>query len=495
LDPTKNILVVSASKQRADDFSTFTLRLISEMEILHHLKPHETQRNSKIAFDVAPAPASHAPSVTSKGISSQITGARADLIIADDVESLNNSATQMMRDKISVAVQEFDAVLKPEGHVIYLGTPQSEQSLYNELPDRGYDVKIWPARKPNERQIIGYGPRIAPTILALDLEDGEPTDPKRFNQFDLMEREAAYGRSGFALQFMLDTSLSDADRYPLKLNDLIVMRLDSENAPEKVVWAGSPEYAYKDLPCVGFNGDRYYMPMGTNGELLKYQGSVMAIDPSGRGADETAYSVVKMLNSQLFVTAAGGLPGGYSEETLKALSVIAKEQDVNEILVESNFGDGMFTALLQPVLSKIHKVTITEVRHNIQKERRILDVLEPVMNRHKLVVDERVVRQDYDSTKHLPSDKALKYQLFYQMTRLTRDKGSLAHDDRLDVLAMACQYWVDQMSRDIDEAVRSNRSEKLQDELNKFQDHCLGANTRDSMSWMNTSSDNRSMIS
>ena len=495
MDPTKNILVVSASKQRADDFSTFTLRLISEMEILNHLKPHETQRNSKIAFDVGPAPASHAPSVTSKGISSQITGARADLIIADDVESLNNSATQMMRDKIGVAVQEFDAVLKPEGHVIYLGTPQSEQSLYNELPDRGYDVKIWPARKPTEKQVVGYGPRIAPTILEMDLEEGAPTDPKRFNQFDLMEREASYGRSGFALQFMLDTTLSDADRYPLKLHDLIVMRLDAENAPEKVVWAGSPEYAYKDIPCVGFNGDRYYMPMGTNGELLKYQGSVMAIDPSGRGADETAYAVVKMLNSQLFVTAAGGLPGGYSEETLKALSVIAKEQEVNEVLIESNFGDGMFNALLTPVLSKIHRVTITEVRHNIQKERRILDVLEPVMNRHKLIVDERVIRKDYDSTKHLPAEKALKYQLFYQMTRLTRDRGSLAHDDRLDVLAMAAQYWVDQMSRDVDEAMHTQRSEKLTEELELFQDHCLGGSPRNSMTWMSNSSDRPSMTS
>ena len=125
LDPTKNILVVSASKQRADDFSTFTLRLIEEMPILQHLRPHDNQRNSKIAFDVGPAPASHAPSVTSRGITGQITGARADLIVADDVESLNNSMTQTMRDKLAESVKEFDAVLKPDGRVAYLGTPQT----------------------------------------------------------------------------------------------------------------------------------------------------------------------------------------------------------------------------------------------------------------------------------------------------------------------------------------------------------------------------------
>jgi len=484
LDPTKNILVVSASKQRADDFSTFTLRLIAEMEILQHLKPGDNQRNSKIAFDVAPAPASHAPSVTSKGITSQITGSRADLIIADDVESLNNSATQMMRDKLAMQVQEFDAVLKPNGHIIYLGTPQTEQSLYNELPDRGYDVRIWPARMPTEKQITGYGKRLAPAIIEMDLEPSKAIDPKRFNEFDLMEREASYGRSGFALQFMLDTSLSDAERYPLKLSDLVIMRLDKEQAPEKVIWAGTPEYAYKDLPCVGFGGDRFYMPMGTSGEFMNYQGSVMSIDPSGRGADETAYAIVKMLNSQLFVVAAGGLPGGYDEDTLKALAVMAKEHSVNEVIVESNFGDGMFTALLQPILSKIHKVTISEVRHSIQKEKRILDVLEPVMNRHKLIVDEKIIHDDYNSTKHLPPEKALKYQLFYQMSRLTRDKGSLAHDDRLDVLAMAVQYWVDQMSRDVDDAMMSHKRDKLSQELTKFMNHTIGNTGRGQDTWL-----------
>ncbi len=486
LDPTKNILVVSASKQRADDFSTFTLRLIDEMPLLQHLKPHDSQRNSKVSFDVGPAPAAHAPSVTSKGLTSQITGSRADLIIADDAESLTNSATQMMRDKMSEQVKEFDAVLKPGGAILYLGTPQTEASIYNQLPERGYEIRIWPARMPTEKQRLGYGKRLAPMIVGMDLEEGEPVDPKRFNTYDLLEREASYGKSGFALQFMLDTSLSDVDRYPLKLSDLVIMRLDKEQAPEKILWAGSPEYAYKDLPCVGMAGDRYYMPMGVSGEFMNYQGSVLAIDPSGRGKDETAYAVVKMLNSQLFVTAAGGLPGGYDDDTLKALAMIAKDHSVSEVIIESNFGDGMFTALFQPVLAKIHRVTINEVRHSVQKEKRILDVLEPVMNRHKLIVDESVIQSDFNSTQHLPADKSLKYQLFYQMTRLTRDRGSLAHDDRLDVLAIAVNYWTEQMSRDVDEAMHYHKNEKLQRELESFTESVLGHKGDRGNLWINT---------
>ena len=90
INPQEKILVVSASKQRADDFSIFTKRLLGEMEILQHLAPNDDQRNSNIAFDVAPSRASHAPSVKSVGVTGQMTGSRASLIIADDVESANN---------------------------------------------------------------------------------------------------------------------------------------------------------------------------------------------------------------------------------------------------------------------------------------------------------------------------------------------------------------------------------------------------------------------
>ena len=440
MDPSKNILVVSASKQRSDDFSTFTLRLIHEMSILEHLKPREDQRNSKVAFDVGPAPASHAPSVVSKGITSQITGSRADLIIADDVESLNNSATQMMRDKLLETIKEFDAVLKPEGEILYLGTPQTEMTIYSALSERGYKTRIWPARIPSESQQNRMGSTLAPLVKALTEDSGTPIDPLRFNNEDLMEREASYGRTGFALQFMLDATLSDQNRYPLKLSDLLVMSISGDEGPEKVVWAPDRDRVVTDVPCVGLSGDRYYTPFEVSHGWKKFSGSVLAIDPSGRGADETAYAVVKMINGFLFVTDAGGIEGGYDDKALQRLAVIAREQKVNLVLVESNFGDGMFTALLKPVLAKIYKV----------------------------------IEQDYDSTRHLSPDKALKYQLFYQMSRITRAKGSLAHDDRLDVLAMGVNYWTEQMAQDADRQIKARKVELLDRELEDFMNNVRG---------------------
>lgn len=481
LDPQKKVLVVSASKNLADNFSTFCFQLISTMPMLAHLRPSPDQRTSKIQFDVGPAKESKDPSVRSVGITGQITGGRADLIVADDIETQNNSLTQEARDKLAEAVKEFDAVLKPGGEIVYLGTPQTELSIYNQLPSRGYDIRIWPARYPDESWTKRNGPRLAPLLAAALAEKPElvglPTDPQRFSELDLAEREASYGRSGFALQFQLDTSLSDVDRYPLKLSDLIVMDCNESLAPEMLVWSSDPKLVWDDtVPCVGLTNDRYYRPLQVSAKdvhWIPYQGAVLAIDPAGRGADELGYAVVKTLNGFLFLTAAGGLKGGYNEQNLEWLAGLAKRQGVNQVVYESNFGDGMFGELFKPVLARIHPCGIEEVRHSRQKELRIIDTLEPVMNRHRLVVDPAVIRHDYNSVQGYGGD-ASTFMLFYQMSRLTRERGCLRHDDRLDALAIAVSYWVESMAQDERKKMSSRREKLLQNELTNFKKHVFG---------------------
>ena len=473
LNPQLNILVVSASKNRADDFSTFTLRLINEIDVLAHLRPSDDQRQSKVSFDVKPARASHAPSVKSLGITGQLTGSRSDLVIADDVESANNSATMGMRDKLSEQVKEFESIIKPQGRIIFLGTPQTEMSLYNQLPNRGYKLRVWTARYPTEKQVRNFGDTLAPIIRntwSID-EQGKPTDPDRFDEEDLNKRQLSYGASGFNLQFMLDTSISDANKYPLKLSDLVVMSLNPKTAPEKVIWASSPELKHEELPCVGLHSDAFYRPMQIQGDWMEYQGSVLAIDPSGRGDNETSYCCAKMLNGNVYITDAGGLVGGYTDKTLQSIATIAKQQEVNLILVEENYGGGMFTKLLLPFVTKTYPVTIEEIRHQEAKEKRIIDTLEPLMQQHRLIIDSNVVHKDYNSANEMYAlEKALRNQVIYQMSRISNIKGSLAIDDRLDVLGMACRYWVDQLARDQHTAQIQRREELLNDELDKFLD-------------------------
>lgn len=462
-DPQKKVEIVSASKDRADANAIFIKRIIYTLPFLAHLKARPDQRDQQNLFDVGPAVPDISPSIKSVGISGQLTGSRADLLIADDVEVANNSGTQTQRDKLNEAVKEFDAIIKPKGQIVYLGTPQNEMSLYNELQQRGYRCRIWTVLYPeslSEREF--YGDRLAKIIADKydenpDLYAGKPTDPRRFDEEEIYKRRLSYGKAGFALQFMLNTNLSDQEKYPLKVQDLMIANLSLDEANLKWYWSNDRQLRINDLPCVALKGDYFYEPQGRSSEVYEYTGTVMAVDPSGRGKDETSYTVVKYLNGYLFVLEVGGTREGYSDSTLRQLANKAKMYGVNEIVVEGNFGDGMFSKLFAPVLNAVHPCRITEVKNYAQKEARIIDTLEPVMMRHKLIVHKQVIIDDYQIYENAPA-----YSLIYQMTRLSRDRGALAHDDRLDALCMAVAYWLEVMDRDEELGVLEQMEAKLE---------------------------------
>jgi len=473
-DPQKKIMVVSASKTRADDFAQFCLRLIREMPLLQCLEPdREEQRAASNRFDVRPAIPDQSPSVKSVGVFGQLTGSRADLILPDDVEVPNTSWSVGMREKLLTSVGEFNAILKPGGEVMFLGTPQTEESIYNKLRTKGYECRIWPARYPDKPE--KYGDALAPVLR--DIESGligKPIDPGRFSEIDLMEREASYGRSQFALQFQLDTTLSDLERFPLRLADLMVLEV-ADHGPEKLIWSAGAEYRITDLPAVGFTGDFYHRPAYIHGDWLPFQGCVMFIDPSGRGADETAYAIVAHLNGTLYVLEVGAFRDGYSDDVLDAMAQAAKRRKVNLILLEDQFGQGMLENLLKPYLQLHHPCTIEPRRSNIQKERRIINALEPVLNQHRLVVNRSVVENDSRGRDDEAIEKQLAYQLFHQLTHITVDKNCLQHDDRLDALAGAIEYWNESLAIDEDRAIKERKAELWDLELEAYMGNIEGA--------------------
>ena len=464
-DPQLKIMIVSASKERADANASFIKKIINEVPFLGHLKAREGQRDTQNLFDVGPARPDHSPSVKSVGITGQLTGSRADIIVADDVEVPGNSFTQVMRDRLFELVKEFDAILKPgdDKKIIYLGTPQNEMSLYNELQERGYITYIWPARYPyDDKHRRTYGDKLAPFIANIMDGDpekyyGKPTDPRRFDEEDLQKRELSYKKAGFMLQFMLDTTLSDADKYPLRLRDLIVGHIPMDEAPMRLTWLPDPSRAISldEAPPLGLKGDRYFQFHKASEETAKFSYRILAVDPSGRGKDETGYAVLYWLNGYVYVMEVGGLLGGYSDEVLIKLSNIAKKWNVSEVVVEGNFGDGMYCKLLQPILLSRHKASIEEVKSKGQKELRIIDTLEPVVTNHKLVVTPDCIRHDYDSVP----EGDLKYACFYQFTRITSDRGALVHDDRLDALALGVCYLVELMAVDPNEGIEEQHAE------------------------------------
>lgn len=485
-DPNEKVLIVSQSGSHADNISIFIRKLIDTMPILEHLIPRSDQRSSVLAFDVNGCEVSVQPSVKSLGITSQLQGNRASLLISDDVEGQQNSATEKRRQDLLQQVAEYEAILQTTkgAQILVLGTPQSSESIYNRLRDKGYVTRIYPARYPDN--IENYQGCLAEYLIE-DMSKnpslvGRSTD-SRFTDEDLYKRELSYGRSGFKLQFMLDTTLSDAEKYPLKTKDLIVTDLSNLQAPTRLVWSSQDRDA-TDLPNLGFTGDTLQRP-SVQEMYGDYEGIILAIDPSGRGQDEMGYAIVGHLLGKVFIPEFGGMKGGYVQENLVKLSELAREYKVNKIVVESNFGDGMFSSLMSPVLNAIYPCAIEEIRNNIQKEKRIIDSLEPLMNQHRLVIDYSAIQRDIQYG--LSDPKSIYYSLMYQMTHITKERDSIVHDDRLDAITLGIQFWNEYgiLKQNSDSALEIYKKKQIEDELkrraNVFRSNQLGKSKRASV--------------
>ena len=297
------------------------------------------------------------------------------------------------------------------------------------------------------------------------------TDPDRFDNEDLIEREASMGRSNFMLQFMLDTSLSDAQKFPLKCADLIITSVNPTTAPESVVWCSDPQNVIKDLPTVGLPGDYFYSPMQLQGEWDSYSETICSIDPSGRGTDETAAAFISQRNGFLYLHEMRAYRDGYSDNTLLDILKGCKKFNVTKLVIETNFGDGIVSELFRKHLQQTKQaIDIEEVRANVRKEDRIIDTLEPVFNQHRLVVNRAVVEWDYNSNKEAAPEERLLYMLFYQMSRMCREKGAVKHDDRLDCLAQGIKYFTDALAISAQEEIKGRKREEWNDMLEAFLD-------------------------
>jgi hypothetical protein len=459
-NPEKKIMIISASKERADNMSIFLQKLIIETPWLAHLRPKsDDSRWSRISFDVACSP-HQAPSVKSVGITGQLTGSRADLMILDDIEVPGNSMTEFMREKLLQLCTEAESILTPknDSRIMFLGTPQTTFTVYRKLAERAYKPFVWPARYP--RKVSQYEGLLAPQLVE-DIDGGaeswQVTDD-RFDNEDLIEREASMGRSNFMLQFMLDTSLSDAEKFPLKCSDLIVTSVNPTTAPESIVWCSDPQNVIKDLPIVGLPGDYFYSPMQLQGTWDPYTETICSVDPSGRGSDETAAAYISQRNGFLYLHDMRAYRDGYSDNTLLDILKGCKKYGVTKLLIETNFGDGIVSELFRKHLQQTNqRIDIEEVRANVRKEDRIIDSLEPVLNQHRLVIDRSVIEWDFKSNPQAAPEERLLYMLFYQMSRMCREKGAIRHDDRIDCLAQGVQYYTDAMGISALEEIKNRK--------------------------------------
>jgi len=452
-DPNCTIMVLSATAQKAVEFISMTRRICDIVPYCQHLGPGEHMTDNAFAFNCgARTRVGQDSSVFARGITSQITGSHADIVISDDIEIEGNSDTQVQREKLLGRLHELEQIRNPGGRVIMLGTPQTRDSIYNQLAE-GYPQIKFPAVIPDPT-IVSQTSNVADWIMELNGEPGTTTQPERFSDELLADRRAKIGPAKFDLHYRLDCSLSDVEKYPLRLEDLLVLDVDPEFFPEKVVWANAEPY--KKIPSFGIAGDMVYKPMYVGGEFIPYTETAVFVDPSGRGADETGICIASFVNGYIVVHELLGLQGGYDEPTLEKIAKYALQYNAKSIHVESNFGDGTVAALLRPVVGRIAgQVAVVDYRVQGSKEARMIDNIEPVMAAHRLVFDRKAIRIEENQK---------------QLTRLTDRKGALKHDDRVDVLSAACDYWRDGLQVDVDDMAHRNAMKAQEDYINMWVD-------------------------
>lgn len=478
-EPHLRVVIFSQNAKRATEISGWVVKIFKRMDFLSVMLPDKLNgdKDSTEAFEIHHVfkGSDKSPSVACYSITSGAQGARADFLIADDIESLQNSRTVANREWLEEQSKEFESI-NQKGDILYLGTPQSMDSIYNNLPGRGYDIRIWPGRYPSADDAKTYGEHLAP-IIERDLEldpslatgygptglSGAPTCPEMFPDEALIEKEVSQGKAKFQLQYMLNTRLTDADRFPLKVSHLIVTEFSEAEGPVLPVWNNGPENRIQTTLRPGNRPtDMFYRPIPRQYDWNPFARKVMYVDPSGGGAngDETAYAIVFQLGNLLYLYDMGGVRGGYEEDRLMPLVESAKRAGVHEVYVEKNYGNGALAAVLRPLFQRHYPVTVEDDGVAGQKELRIIDTLEPLLDSHRLVVRTGLLSKDEESTQVYPAERRKGFQLFAQISNITRDKGCLKHDDRIDALSSACRKLMDVIDYD-DESKRD--SERLRE--------------------------------
>jgi hypothetical protein len=471
-DPRHRVLILSAGGSLASDISTLIIRIIMTMDELECMRPdtNNGDRSSVEHFDVhySLKGVDKSPSVKCLGITASLSGNRADLLLADDIESPKNSLTATQRAQLLHLTLEFTSICST-GRIVWLGTPQSMESIYNTLPGRGVTVRIWPGRYPTMAQREHYGEHLAPYLIRkLEInnalaygggmlgDQGQPLDPVLLNEQQLQKKEMDQGTSYFQLQHMLNTRLMDALRFPLKPHQLIVMPCQTR-MPLTVV-RGYGGGALKDFHIHGF-AVKMSIPHEVSQETAVLQGIMAYIDPAGGGAngDETAYAVTGFLNGNVYLLDVGGIPGGYTHDTLKELADRISIWKPNVVKIEKNMGFGAFREVFVPVLHAVHKCAIEDDMVTGQKERRIIGTLEPVIGRGALIVNESLVERDIADCGRYGHAHRLSYSFFHQLAKITQERGALVHDDRLDAVEGAVRHWQALIQQDQDHQVKLQR--------------------------------------
>lgn len=473
-DPNREQIMFSKSLSHAKKAVGLCREWVDTVWFLRHLAPTPDVSDTTIFFDFGTRARgrSKQPSVSAYGIDGMPEGNRAHGIAGDDIETKGNTRTQEGRELLVRLCGEFTNILYPDlprdkggpvdpCEIIMAGTLKHEESLYKDRAKKGYTVRTYPLAVPSlTDQIMGLAPIITTKIAAGELKhttqeqyQNNPIFPGRFPAEEILKRMAE-GRHEFAMEHMLISDLSDAQRYPLRLSDLMVMSVPRDVAPITVTYGTrdhSGETTVPGIPSLGLTGDKMYRPFAIDSSVAPYQGTKAVIDIAGEGSDKTGVAIVSMLNGTYWVKYCRGHDGGTSTASLAEIAELCRQHGVREVFVETNIDIfDTYTPMLEVELRKLFlepnpdaseypqgwKCSIERFRVGGQKEERICGVLGPVFAGHRIVMDPASLLPRGGEKDH--------ETLQYQITRIQRIRKCLREDGAIDALASCIAKWQEQ---------------------------------------------------
>lgn len=205
-DPECRILVLAADHQLATKMVRTVRRVLERHPLTLELRPRAAEEWASDRFTVNRFGTHRDPSMLAKGITANITGSRADIVICDDVEVPNTCDTPTKRMELRERLDEIDFVLVPGGTRLFVGTPHTYHSIYTDTPRRDTGEKV-PYLNDFQR-------------LSLPIIDdaGESRWPDRFSISHIQAIQKRAGPAKFLSQMMLEpTDITEARLNPERM--------------------------------------------------------------------------------------------------------------------------------------------------------------------------------------------------------------------------------------------------------------------------------------
>ncbi|MBX9748300.1 MAG: phage terminase large subunit [Roseococcus sp.] len=359
-NPETRILVVAADQSLAGKMVGHVRRIIERHPLCRPLIPEGDEAWAADRFTVQRPGALRDPSMLAQGLLGNITGARADIIICDDVEVAGNCDTPGKRAELRERLAETEFILTPGGLILYVGTPHTEESLYRQ----------------GDGFLQGYH------RLEVPIQDaaGQSAWPERFKESAIAALRERVGALHFARQMLLQPVANTAAR----LDPALVLRYTEETEYREANGRAQLWLLGRRMASGGGYWDPAYGRSEGGGD-----GSVVAAtytDGEGR----------HFLHRLTWITQRSDAPDDPATQQCRQVAELARELILPVLRVETN-GIGRFLpALLKREMARAGAAcAVLEHSNRRPKVERILAAFDPLLAARRLHAHESVFRTGF----------------------------------------------------------------------------------------------------